>query len=237
MRWKWKWKCIYIRICNCVTPGHCTYIQLCRSWSLYIYPTVSLLVTVHISNCVTHGHCTCICNSCSCWHLVVSQCHIYLHCRLAIASTVRRCYSKETRSVVSGIYANIDNTYIRMYVMCGWLCFDSEFSFKLFLLWSSKCTPTQNGPAPLHICQVRVYVITVMANVPVPWYVLVIVERHANGMCIGSMCLYASGYVGPQSDRMFLSFKFLRCSHVKYVATRARDSQVEGLSCTEATYL
>ena len=194
---------VTVHISNCVTPGHCTYIQLCHSWSLYIYPTVSLMVTVHI------------CNSCSCWHLVVSQCHIYAHCRLAIASTVGRCYSKETRSVVSGIYANINNTYIRMYVMCGWLCFDSEFSFKLFLLWSSKCTPTQNGPAPLHICQVRVYVIAVVANVPVPWNVLVIVERHANGMCIGSMCLYASGYIGPQSDRVFLSFKFLRCSHVK----------------------
>ena len=146
MRWKWKWKCIYVRISNCVTPGHC------------------------ICNCVTPGHC--ICNSCSCWHLVVSQCHIYLHCRLAIASTVGRCYSKETRSVVSGIYANINNTYIRMYVMCGWLCFDSEFSFKLFLLWSSKCTPTQNGPAPLHIRQVRVYVIAAMANVPVPMCLL-----------------------------------------------------------------
>ena len=88
-----------------------TYIQLCRSWSLYIYPTVSLLVTVHatvsllstvyptVSLMVTVH----ICNSCPCWHLVVSQRHICLHCRLAIASTVGRCYSKETPSVVSGI--------------------------------------------------------------------------------------------------------------------------------------
>ena len=166
------------------------------------------------------------------------SCPLYIYASLVLVGillsvSVTYTYTADLQKCCVWYQPNIH----RMYVMCGWLCFDSEFSFKLFLLWSSLCTPTQNGPAPLHICQVRVYVIAVVANVPVPWYVLVIVERHANGMCIGSMCLYASGYIGPQSDRMFLSFKFLRCSHVKYVATRARDSQVEGLSCTEATYL